>query len=112
MAANSLHDGWTGDDFGGDCGLSDGSSAGDWRLPNTRELLSLIDFGRSAPALPSGHPFITPGGGPTHDTFWSSTSYYRNPTPEAWGVNMGYGDMTALDKSYTGLHVWPVRGGN
>jgi len=28
----------------GDCGLTDGSVAGDWRLPNVREFLSLIDY--------------------------------------------------------------------
>jgi hypothetical protein len=48
-AANSLADGY--------CGLTDGSSAGDWRLPNVRELLSLIDYGHTLPALPTGHPF-------------------------------------------------------
>lgn len=42
----------------GYCGLSDGSEPGDWRLPNMRELLSLVDYGRSAPPrLPEGHPF-------------------------------------------------------
>jgi len=47
----------------GDCGpdpaliLSDGSSAGDWRLPTMSELCTLIDFGRRDPALPSGHMF-------------------------------------------------------
>ena len=55
--ANSLYDGWTGDPNGGDCGLSDGSSPGDWHLPNVRELQSLIDLGRHLPALPSGHSF-------------------------------------------------------
>jgi hypothetical protein len=34
----------------GQCGLTDGSSAGDWRLPNIRELLSLVDFSRFTPA--------------------------------------------------------------
>jgi hypothetical protein len=29
----------------------------DWRLPNVKELQSLIDFSQAAPALPSGHPF-------------------------------------------------------
>jgi len=28
----------------GNCGLSDGSAAGDWRLPNLRELESLVDL--------------------------------------------------------------------
>ena len=32
----------------GECGLSDGSVEGDWRLPNVREMQSLIDYGRFA----------------------------------------------------------------
>jgi hypothetical protein len=110
--ANSLYDGWTGDDFGGDCGLSDGSSAGDWRLPNVRELLSLIDFGKDRPALPSGHPFITPGGGSIDDNYWSSTSYSGYPQVEALGVNMGHGYVNKWDKTNDSLQIWPVRGGD
>jgi hypothetical protein len=41
----------------GDCGLQDNSVPGDWRLPNVRELQSLIDYGRFNPALPLNHPF-------------------------------------------------------
>lgn len=40
-----------------DCGLTDGSQAGDWRLPNVNELITLVDYGTSSPALPPGHPF-------------------------------------------------------
>ena len=41
----------------GTCGLMDGSMASDWRLPNVRELQSLIDYSQSFAALPVGHPF-------------------------------------------------------
>jgi hypothetical protein len=41
----------------GSCGLTDGSSAGDWRLPNLFELESLRNMGNGNPCLPSGHPF-------------------------------------------------------
>ena len=34
-------------------GLTDGSKAGDWRLPNVRELQSLIDYEFYSPALPN-----------------------------------------------------------
>ena len=39
------------------CGLSDGSVAGDWRLPNVRELESLVDYNSDGPSLPEIHPF-------------------------------------------------------
>ena len=38
----------------GICGLTDGSVVGDWRLPNVKELLSLIDYANNFPALPTG----------------------------------------------------------
>lgn len=52
------------------CGLSDGSTAGQWRLPNLRELQSLIDYGEFDPALPAGHPFL----GNLSGNHWSSTT--------------------------------------
>jgi len=53
----------------GQQGLSDGSSSGDWRLPNIKELQSLIDFGQVGPALPDGHPFTDV----QNSFYWSST---------------------------------------
>ena len=47
----------------GVCGLSDGSRAGDWRLPNRNELTSLLDLNQAQSGLakrPSFHEF--PGG--------------------------------------------------
>jgi hypothetical protein len=42
----------------GGCGLSDGSVAGDWRMPNIVEVLSLIDWetGQPADCLTSNGP--------------------------------------------------------
>jgi hypothetical protein len=90
---------------GGACGLSDGSEAGDWHLPNKNELWSLVDFGRSNPALPAGHPFTSV----QSYGYWSSTSY-ANSTDDAWIVYMGYGAVYDYGKggSYS---VWPVRSG-
>ena len=51
--ANSLYDGLKSHGLKGDCGLSDGSHPGAWRLPNVKELLSLVDYGFSEPALPN-----------------------------------------------------------
>jgi hypothetical protein len=89
----------------GECGLGDGSSEGDWRLPNVRELQSLIDYGRQTPALPSGHPFT----GVQSSLYWSSTTHATN-TSYAWGVYMRCGHVHWDYKMRT-RYVWPVRGG-
>jgi hypothetical protein len=101
--ATALSD--TNDLASGSCGLTDGSSTGDWRLPNVRELQSLINYGRCYPALPSGHPFT----GVQLFDYWSSTSY-ANVTSYAWFVYLYYGFVNAYDKSHA-IYVWPVRGG-
>jgi len=90
---------------GGACGLSDGSVAGAWRLPNIKELQSLIDFGRFNSALPVGHPFS----GVQLDGYWSSTTDALSPG-NAWDVGLGNGDVRSAGKSSTYV-VWPVRGG-
>lgn len=78
----------------------------DWRLPNIRELQSLIDYGCANPALPSGHPFnavqcIVP--------YWTSTTWAGN-TDVAWYLYLDYGRVS-YDLKTTSPYVWPVRGG-
>jgi hypothetical protein len=103
--ANSLHDGWTGDGSGGDCGLSDGSSAGDWRLPNLRELQSLLDYSQYNPVLPSGHPFT----GVQTYLYWSSTTRAYD-TSQAWLVYLSHGTVSVAYKAIQ-YFSWPVRDG-
>lgn len=74
----------------------------DWRLPNIRELLSLIDYSRNNPALPSGHPFEDVFSG-----YWSSTTFEVSDN-RAWYVYMSYGYMDIFLKS-DAKYVWPVR---
>ncbi len=112
--ANSLHDGWTGDSDGGDCGLADGSPAGAWRLPNVNELRSLIDYSLSHPPIQKGHPF--------RDVqlygYWTSTSYpYKKDDARAgnlsvaWFITMDVGNVTTdFKKVY--YCIWPVRADN
>ena len=101
----------------GSCGLTDGSVAGDWRLPNVTEQLSLIDYGQSRPALTPGHPFsnVRYGYGAIEDAYWSSTSSVGDPS-RAWYVHFYEGATIWASKSYIftltpeGI-VWPVRDG-
>jgi hypothetical protein len=88
------------------CGLTDGSMAGDWRLPNVKELQSLIDYGQALPALPVGHPFT----GMQYGLYcWSSTTYV-NGANVVWLVDLAYG-FVYTDGKDDFLSVCPVRGG-
>lgn len=89
----------------GQCGLTDGSSAGDWRLPNANEMHSLIDLTQSNPALPSGHHFY----GVQLNAYWSSTTGTICIT-SAKAVSLLDGYVGNYAKSNWG-YVWPVRGG-
>lgn len=79
----------------------------DWRLPNVRELQSLICYGGSNPGLPSGYPF-------TNVQFllyyWSSSTI-AVWTGNAYHVSMDYGNVHGSPKSQKRC-VWPVRGGH
>jgi len=76
----------------------------DWRLPNRRELRSLISHQTRDPALPEENPF--------RDVFlgwyWTSTTAAIN-TAYAWYVHMEGGRMFYGRKTEFRL-VWPVRG--
>ena len=113
-AANALQDSGT-PETTDDCGLSDDSVPGQWRLGNVRELQSLMHYGVVAPAVPNtvgtgqwgeGDPF---SGIQLNAAYWSSTTY-ANSTDSAWRVDMFNGSVNATLKSLL-KHVWPVRGG-
>jgi hypothetical protein len=89
------------------CSLTDGSTAGHWRLPNIRELLSLIDYNASAPAFPSGHPFLNLQ---ASVRYWSSTVVVNN-TLNAWNVDFDIGTVNRNQPMSSLFYVWPVSGG-
>lgn len=96
----------------GACGLTDGSVAGDWRLPNKNELQSLINRQQSNPGVwlnTVGFSGVNTG---TLDYdaeyYWSSSSYNSS---YVWYVHFGTGKTGANYKNSSYPSVWPVRGG-
>ena len=99
----------------GSCGLTDGSSAGDWRLPNKRELFSITHAECFPPAVPNttgtgcwsaGDPFNNVQA----SRYWSSTTYVYYAYA-ACCVNMSSGVLVNYSKT-SDFYVWPVRGGH
>lgn len=92
----------------GQCGLTDDSTAGQWRLPDLTELSSLIDYGRYAVDMPAGHPFSKVVSG---KHYWSSTRTVRDPN-DAITVEVGNGLNIdgKVNYNFGGTYVWPVRG--
>jgi len=97
---------WSNNLASGTCGLTDGSVAGDWRLPNRRELSSLVDRQNLDPALPTVHPFLNVG---TSNGYLTSSSYEFYPL-YAYYVQMSNG-MLGNSNKFGGGFVWPVRDG-
>lgn len=80
----------------------------DWRLPNRKELMSLIDRShQNNRALPFGHPFVNV----PYCCNWSSSTR-ADATDYAWFTFMGEGGDISYDyKPYDHLYVWLVRRG-
>ena len=74
----------------------------DWRLPNVKELSSLVDDSRYNPSI---DPLFT---STLSSNYWSSTTC-AGLTPYAWYVNFYYGDTNNYSKAYT-YYVRCVRG--
>lgn len=98
----------------GECGLSDGSSEGSWRLPTYSELMSLFDYDYDGPCLSNaagdgqwsnGDAFTSLVGG----VFWSSDPYNCS---DEWQCYL-YIDLYGCEVSYTIAeqtnYVFPVK---
>ena len=96
----------------GTAGLTDGSKAGDWRVPNLVELESLVDVSASRPAVTPGSPFTQVG----NAIYWTSTEYWGGSggSPTAWVINLTDGsyinDGVANVKAVSNNAVWAVKG--
>ena len=100
----------------GDCGLTDGSAPGEWRLPTSKEwedtMAKAKDLKCSGPVLTNdaGTACLTAGpssfGDVEADYYWSSTME---------GATVAFGDIDhgniLKGNSINMLRMWPVRGG-
>ncbi len=108
----------------GDCDLTDGSSAGDWRLPTQAEwsatmarAYALTCRDGNGPSLTNDAGTACQSAGPSAFTgvvstgfYWSSSTHEVSPT-YAWGAYLGGGYVFGYGKpSNVNLRVWPVRG--
>jgi len=96
----------------GSCDLTDGSSAGDWRLPNRNELNSLINAEYSSPAMSNAAGTAKWGEGDGFSgvqigSYWTATTV-ADADNLAWSVNLNRGSINIGGKTYTN-YVWPVR---
>jgi hypothetical protein len=103
--SNALEDGCT-DCFNkhGNCGLSDGSEAGDWRLPNVNELLSLLNWGEEY-----NDTWLNSQG----FTYVQSDCYYSSTTALLWTNNAYFvhqlGGLVGISGKNERCYVLPVR---
>jgi len=101
-----------------DCGLSDGSSPGEWRLPSKTEWETMIADAKAMACVPAitndqGDDCWSEGAGSSFtgvqsSFYWSPTSNAGNPTL-GWVVNLI--DGNGFDSKINTNYVWPVRGG-
>lgn len=106
---------WSNNLASGKCGLNDGSTAGQWRLPNRMELMSLINRQEVDSSI-----WLNTPNGPFSNVqpylYWSSSSYTDSTYSKylgsysSWIVDMRDGTVSDLSKG-DGSYVWPVRGG-
>lgn len=82
-----------------------------WRLPNVRELLSIVDYGRSSSAFDPAFDVLY--NDPEKDFYWSATSYARDPS-KAWNVRLVDGHATGSDSDQKSVRfgVLAVRSAN
>jgi hypothetical protein len=103
----------------GQCGLTDGSKAGDWRLATKDEWMAILRLGcypsPGGPTIPDKTANACYAGGTPWATnvqsadYWSSTTNAGMPTT-AWGPDLFSGNNSGGVKTLN-LYAWPVRAG-
>lgn len=89
------------------CNNLDFAGYDDWRLPNVRELQSIVDYGETNPAIDTSYFFNIMSGA---DYYWTSTTsdYF---IPYAWIVGFRYGTVDYVMLKTNTNYLLAVRGG-
>jgi len=103
----------------GNCGLTDGSTAGDWRIPSIQEMLSLVDYEYDDPALSNA----AGSGQWTESDAFTGVATSSDPSPCYWSTTFSVANLPHIsilcihdayfnhsDADYS-YYSWPVRGG-
>lgn len=102
------------------CGLTDGSYAGDWRLPTKSEWMAMVVSARKqgfkAPVVTNGAGNGPWSSGNLFDAIQSSGSYWSNTSASGsaingWMMNLNDGSLTGNIRGLGTGYVWPVRSG-
>ncbi|HPR63221.1 MAG TPA: S8 family serine peptidase [Thermoanaerobaculia bacterium] len=81
-----------------------GSHQTDWRVPNRKEIISLVDYSR-LDGLPENHPFIN-----LCSDYWTSTTFRSHPDWGWYFTRSLFLTITETSKT-SSLCIWPVRTG-
>ena len=73
------------------------------RLPEVKELISLVDYSMRNPALPDGHPFQSVQG-----VYWTATSVVGGKSPNWWIVDLDSGSVNSGNPDAK-IPAWCVR---
>jgi len=93
-----------------DCpSLDDGSEAGEWRVPNIKELYSLVDVSDNSPSWARGIPYSGTWSDFPWDYYWSSTSFEPVPEINAFAMDSGFGLIDSYTKDLNQFWIWPIR---
>jgi hypothetical protein len=95
----------------GECGLTDGSAEGDWRLPTKEELQEIgteppETWETGTPTVPWSAPGLPFNIDLINSMYWSGID--GSTSTQAWQVMM-YNAYSSLTNKTMNFRVWPVR---